>query len=298
MEITKYVKDPRMVRAILGLSYQTFQDLVPSFENALHVAAKNKPHRIRAVGGGRRGVLPDARSKLFFVLFYLKTYPTFDVLSFLFGKQRSRACEDIHTLLPLLEKVLGHELVLPIRQMRSVEEFLERFPEVKDIFPDGTERRIEHPKDEKRNRRMYSGKKKAHTRKHIVVADEKKRILILTPAKPGRRHDKRALDGRMIVEQIPASVGIWTDSGFQGIHKQHPNVHVPKRGSKKKPLTKLDKEQNHIIASFRVVAEHAIGGMKRFRIMRDVLRNKIGSFDERISRICAGLWNLYLRYAN
>lgn len=111
-----------MVRAILGMHYQTFLDLVPKFDDALYVAAKNKRNRQRAVGGGKKGILRDAHTKLFFTLFYLKTYPTFDVLAFLFGKHRSRAWEDIQQYLPLLEKILGHALVLPERQMRSAEE--------------------------------------------------------------------------------------------------------------------------------------------------------------------------------
>jgi hypothetical protein len=286
-----------MVRAILGMHYNTFLDLVPQFENALYVAAKNKPRRERAVGGGKKGVLKDAQMKLFFLLFYIKTYPTFDVIGFLFGKHRSQCCTDVHTWLPLLEKILGHAVVLPERRLLSVEEFYERFPGVTDIFPDGTERRMERPQKPRRNRRMYSGKKKMHTRKHIIVADDRKRILMLSPAKPGRRHDKRIFDGRSIAEHTPSDVHIWGDSGFQGIGEKHPHVHVAKRGTKKRPHTEVEREENHFIASVRIVSEHAIGGMKRFRIMRDTLRNKIGFFDDRISSVCAGLWNLDLRYA-
>jgi hypothetical protein len=49
-----------------------------------------------------------------------------------------------------------------------------------------------------------------------------------------------------------------------------------KRGTKKRPLTDDEREENAFISSFRIVAEHAIGGLKRYHIMSDVLRNKIG----------------------
>src|SRR5207248_8023588 len=43
----------------------------------------------------------------------------------------------------------------------------------------------------------------------------------------------------------------------------HKNLHIPKKKSKGKPLTYDDKETNKIISSYRVIVEHAIGGIKR-----------------------------------
>jgi len=48
------------------------------------------------------------------------------------------------------------------------------------------------------------------------------------------------------------------------------------------------------MSSFRIVTEHAIGGMKRYRVMTDTLRNKIGIFDDRIAVVTAGIWNYHL----
>jgi len=143
----------------------------------------------------------------------------------------------------------------------------------------------------KSERRMYSGKKKAHTRKNVVVVDERKRILIITPTKAGRRHDKA-------VARAPSSHAypstLVCDSGFQGIQHLHPNTVVTKRGRKNAPLSEEDRLNNHIIASLRIVAEHAIGGMKRFRILVDRLRMKMGLDEDRLARVCAGLWNWHI----
>ena len=41
-------------------------------------------------------MLASPEQKLLFILFYLKTYPTFDVLGATFGLPRSKACEHAH----------------------------------------------------------------------------------------------------------------------------------------------------------------------------------------------------------
>ncbi len=297
MNISRIARDPRLCKALTGLSYQEFSDLIPVFAKALFELRMQKPKRKRKAGGGRRGKLPTNEAKLFFILFYLKTYPTFDVLGFLTDRERSHCCESVRILSKALKKALGRELTLPARKINSVEEFLAIFPETKDVFLDGTERRIQRSKNARRQRKTYSGKKKANTRKNIVMTDERKRILFLSPTKSGRRHDKRLADKVSLLRHIPPNVGIFADSGFQGIQHVHPNTLIPKRGSKNHPLTEEEKRENTLIASFRMGVEHAIGGAKRFRALTDVFRNKGGELDDLFMELGAGMWNYHLRYA-
>lgn len=297
MNIAKLSKDPRATKALIGLNYKEFSDLVPIFAKALFELRMQKPNRKRKPGGGQKGKLPTTESKLFFILFYLKTYPTFDVLAFFTDRQRGHCQESVRFLSKALKTALGRELVLPKRKINSVEEFLRLYPEVKDVFLDGTERRIQRPKDPKRQRKQYSGKRKAATRKNLVMVDEKKRILLLSPTKSGRRHDKRLADKISLVEHIPKAVGIWADSGFQGIQRLHPGACVIKRRTKNHPLTDDEKKENALISSFRMRVEHSVGGLKRFRSLSDVFRNRIGEFDDLFAELGAGLWNLHLRYA-
>lgn len=130
-------------------------------------------------------------SKLFFILFYFKCYPTFDVLSFLFDLERGRANRWGHRLQALLETALGKKMVLPERKLESLEQFLERFPEVKTVILDGTERPVQRPQDAEKQKEHYSGKQKRHTRKHITGSTRTKRVILLTQAQPGKIHDKR-----------------------------------------------------------------------------------------------------------
>jgi hypothetical protein len=64
---------------------------------------------------------------------------------------------------------LGKKQVLPKREISSAKEFFEAFPEAREIFIDGTERPIRRPRDNEAQRQSYSGKKKRHAKKNIVI---------------------------------------------------------------------------------------------------------------------------------
>lgn len=291
---SRVYKDKRLSRAILGLDPESLNALEKSFTEA-YLAALNYPGRQRPPGGGRKGHLHDIRSKLIFILVYLKCYPTFDIQGLLFYLDRTRACRWVHKLLPLLEKALGHACVLPARQIRSVEEFFQIFPGAQDIFIDTTERPRVKPKNPKHRRKTYSGKKKQTTRKLLVVTDESKRIGFLAPSKNGRRHDKRLLDKTGIIRHIPKDISIWVDTGFQGLKQQHSNTQMPMKSSKNKPLSPQQKENNKVISGIRVVVEHAIGGIKRLACMSGIYRNRKAYTDDLFAVVSAGIWNLHLR---
>lgn len=296
MNLRSFFHDDRATKALLGMSKKEFDELVPAFEQALRAAYKQmKPDRKRKIGGGKIGVLRSPEEKLAFVLFYLKTYPTFDVLGAFTGRDRSRSCRSAHFLFPVLEKALKIKLVLPKRQIRSVAELLEAFPEAREIFLDGVERPVQKPTSQKRKKKLYSGKKKMTTRKAVVATDKKKRIGILTPTKSGRRHDKRLSDKSDFVRYIPEDIDLITDTGFQGIQAVHTNTLMPKKGSKKHPLDDADKQNNRLISSVRILVEHAIAGMKRFKVAADIYRNRKPNTDDQFMLLSAGLWNLHLQ---
>ena len=294
MDLQRALKEPRLMKALTGLTPQEFQRLLVTFAPLLEEEAQAKT-RERKPGAGKKGALRQSPlRKLFFILLYVKIYPTFDVAGFFYDVHRTRPHKWTRQLLPLLRKTLGRELAFPERQIRSVEEFLQKFPEAKDLFIDGTERPRRRPKKGKAQRRHYTGKKKRHTRKNIVWVDEKKRILLLSPTKHGGLHDKKASDKNGGLHFIPSDVHIWTDTGFLGHQRDHPNVHMPKKSSKYHPLTAEQRQENSIISGLRIVVEHAIGGMKRFGAAADICRNRQG-WDDELMGVCAGLWNFHLQ---
>jgi len=107
----------------------------------------------------------------------------------------------------------------------------------------------------------------------------------------GKCHDFRLFkeSGVKIYEHIKAV----TDTGYQGMQKIHTNTLMPKKKSKKQPLTSEDKQQNRAISSLRVLNEHVIGKLKRFKILADKYRNRRKRFGLRFNLI-AGIYNYEL----
>lgn len=84
-----------------------------------------------------------------------------------------------------------------------------------------------------------------------------------------------------------------TDTGYQGIHKLHLNSALPKKKTKKNPLTKEDKKKNRELSSERVLNENVIGMIKRFKIIAVRYRNRRKRFGLRFNLI-AGIYNFEL----
>jgi hypothetical protein len=295
LNLDRIFNQNRLLRAMTGLNRKAFEALLPTFAQAYEQSrVKPEINRKRAVGGGRKATLRTSREKLFYILLYCKCYPTFDLMSVLFGFDRSCAWDWVHGLLPVLEQALGSKQALPERKLRSIEEFLERFPEVKAVILDGTERPVQRPKDSAQQQEHYSGKKKRHTRKHITGSTRKKRVILLTRARGGRIHDKRQLDEAGLVEYIPDEVAIEGDLGFQGLQHEFNNVHLPHKKTKGKPLSEQQKQENREFSRQRVKCEHAHAGLKRYHAVADVYRNRVPDFDDRLMFNAAGLWNFYL----
>lgn len=296
LNIERALNDERLLRALSGMNRQAFEQLLATFDLVYQEIQLNQP-RIRAIGGGRKAQLKTAQDKLFFILFYFKSYPTFDLAGLLFDIDRSSAHYWVHKLQPVLEKTLDRKMVLPERKINSIDKFLARFPTVKRVMIDGTERPIQRPKDPEQQKLNYSGKKKRHTRKHLAAVDENKRVLILSQARNGKIHDKRAHDEDDIAGSVPEEIPIEVDLGFQGWQKQYDNIHLPHRKPKNGELSESQKEENRVLSSSRVVCENAFAGVKRYNAVSQVYRNRIADFDDRLMLTSAGLWNFYLMAA-
>lgn len=305
INIERILKEDRLMRATTGLSLIGFENLCNEFvksyweikERQYKKGIKNGT-RQRKPGGGKKGILSTMRLKLFFILFYFKCYPTMDLTGLFFDLNRSNVKRSIDKLTPALEKTLGKTLSLPKRKVRTLEEFIELIPETKDLFVDGTERPTQRPKNSKKQKDNYSGKKKAHTRKNLVISNEKNRVAYLGPTTNGKEHDYAMFKNEFDPKNIPKKIALWMDKGFIGIQKDYPNADVvmPKKKPKGKELSDYDKEQNKTISGIRILSEHAIGGVKRLRIVTDKFRNKSDRFNDKVMFLSCGLWNYQQDY--
>ena len=83
------------------------------------------------------------------------------------------------------------------------------------------------------------------------------------------------------------------DLGFLGIEKDYvcKELLLPNKKKKKQELSPEQKQENKILASERIAVEHAIGGMKRYRILSDRLRVQDVRLYNVILGVCAGIRN-------
>lgn len=122
--------------------------------------------------------------------------------------------------------------------------------------------------------------------------DKKTKLVICTAFSNGKKHDFK-LFKESKVRWTKERCGL-TDSGYTGIKNLQKNSRLPKKSSKKKPLTREEKKQNQKISSERVVNENVIGSLKRFKIINDRYRNRRKRFGLRFNLI-AGIHNFEIK---
>lgn len=121
--------------------------------------------------------------------------------------------------------------------------------------------------------------------------EKKTRMIICTDFSNGKRHDFRLFkDSRTFI--LP-TINAKTDTGYLGLQNLHANTLMPKKRSKKCPLTVEDKRNNRALSSDRVLNEHVIGSIKRFKIVADRYRNRRKRFGLRFNLV-AGVHNFEL----
>ncbi|MBD1854500.1 MULTISPECIES: transposase family protein [Leptolyngbya] len=273
LNLERALNQDRLLRALTGLNRNAFDALLPSFEQAYETSRiAAKPVRKRARGGGRKARLQSIEAKLFYILFYFKCYPTFDLAGILFDLDRSQKHEWMHELQPVLEAALGQEMVLPERKLRSIEAFLEMFPGVERVMIDGTERPIQRPQNSEAQTQNYFGKKRRHTCKHLAAVDQSKRVLVLSHAREGKLHDKRFETEEEIAFRIPDEIPIEVDLGFQGLQSEYTNIRIPHKKPRGGELSKKQKQENRSLSQSRVVCENAFAGIKRYGAVSAIYR--------------------------
>src|SRR5205814_4804093 len=211
---------PQSFLALTGLTNAEFGKLLPAFQGAYARAhpidrtATGQP-RQRWTGAGRHSALSDDADKLLFILVYLKAYPLQVVLGKLFGISTSQANYWLHHLLPIVRSALDDLGVLPERDGDQLSGQLAEPGRSGLVIIDGTERRRQRPKKAEKQELHYSGKKKAHTDKNVlVVSGSSQRVEFLSGTYAGKTHDKRIADEAHL--RYPPGTILYKDAGFRG----------------------------------------------------------------------------------
>lgn len=96
------------------------------------------------------------------------------------------------------------------------------------------------------------------------------------------------------MQAIPDAIPIKVGSRFQGLQNEYINIEIPHRKPTGEELSQSKKQDNQIFSRERVRYENALAGVKRYRVIADIYRNRVSNFNDRLMLTAVGLWNFYL----
>lgn len=282
--------------ALTGYNLEEFQALLPAFRSCFlkrmeHYTLKGKQRGKRCYVEYCNSPLPRMEDKLVFILMYLRKATTQDIFGEVFKMPQPVANKWIHILHACLNRALAE---LGEKPARNVAELHLAAEKGQLFFQDGTERPIQRPKNQAIQGFFYSGKKKRHAIKNNVLVNPQAKILLLTPTCEGKKHDKKIADETNLV--LPEGSSLCQDTGFQGFTVPGVTMIQPMKKPRGKELTVEQKESNRQISRLRIRVEHAIGGVKRYRIVKDQVRARKDNFQDQVMETCCGLHNFRLNF--
>jgi hypothetical protein len=296
-------KKPLIFKSFTGLEIPEFDTFYTKTQESYAEFEQKRLHREdrkRRIGAGHPFKLP-LRDRVVMLLIYYRLYVTSTLLAFLFDLGQTNVLKDIRMLEPLVTEALPlpRKLHQKAGRLGTLDEVEALFPGFK-AFLDATEQEIPRPKDKAKRRTHYSGKRKRHTVKTQITVNADGLIVHKTPHSRGSRHDYALFKWRH--PRLPGEVRLGVDLGYDGVQNDYPgfNALVPfkrrspgrgKRGVKAEELTCEQKAFNRRLSGERVVVEHTISRLKKFRIMAHGFRNRLRHYDAMTDIVC-GLVNL------
>ena len=302
MSYARLSRKPLLFRSFTGLEIAEFDIISKEIESKYYEHERKRlsnRKRKRDVGAGRPFKL-KVKERFVMLLVYYRLYITYTLSGFLFDLDQSNVYRDISMLEPLIKLCvpLPKKLYKRTRRLRTIDEVEEEyFPGFK-AFVDSTEQEIPRPKNKKRRKSYYSGKKKKHTIKTQYMVNGEGLILHKTEHKKGRKHDYEIFKNNHPI--TPIQVENVFDLGYMGVKNDFPTVKsvLPFRKKRKKSeLSNKEKKYNRKHSKLRVIVEHTISRIKKFGIMGIKFRNKLGRYN-RASDIVSGLINFRIMRTN
>lgn len=264
-------RNPTIFRVVTGLKPGEFDEYVAPL--VINLAAQERQRlerddRQRAVGGGRNYDL-SWRNQFLLTLVWLRLYPTYEVLGYLYGVSDSSAYRVVQRCLPLLEEAGRSEI-----QKSQAHAGRKRGYDLAAIFDqvpglavivDAFEQAIEKPGDRDEADLFYSGKKKRHTLKGQIAVDAYTgEVLEVADSEPGRGQDKGTFNRSGIPSRLPPDTAFMGDLGYPGLDKDLPLAAIPRKKPRNQPRPEADKVFNTRFARARVIVEHTIAQIRRY----------------------------------
>jgi hypothetical protein len=225
------------------------------------------------------------------LLVYCRLYINYTLAGFLFDLDQSNICRDIQRIERLVRQCIPipQKICDITKRLRTVDEVEQYFPGFLS-FADYREQQIPRPSDNKRKRILYSGKKKRHTVKMQLMVNNQGIIIHKLVIKKGRRHDYDIYKENHPI--IPKQVVNVFDLGYLGVEKDFPeqlsSISNRKKRNQELSQEEIESHKNH--SKKRIVIEHTICRLKKYRIMNEVFRNMLRKYNK-VSDVVAGLVN-------
>src|SRR6476659_9988752 len=291
-------KRPLLFRSFTGLTVSEFDSIYIEIESKYNEHERrrrlsNRKKRQRDVSAGRPFKL-KVKERFLMLLVYYRLYITYTLSGFLFDLDQSNICRDISIIEPLVKRCIPLPKKLykrTRRRVRTIDEVEEEyFPGFK-AFIDSSEQEIPRPKNKRKRKSYYSGKKKKHTIKTQYMVNGEGTILHKTRHERGRIHDYEIFKNKH--PTTPPQVENVLDLGYLGVQNDFPTVKsvLPFRKNRKKSeLSNEEKKYNRKHSKLRVIVEHTVSRIKKYGIMGTKFRNRLGRYDH-ASDIVSGLVN-------
>jgi hypothetical protein len=282
-------------RALTGLPVAEFdalyQDLAPH-QGAADAARGQRPGRRRAPGAGPPFKLAR-RDQLLLTVVWLRRYPIFAVLGYLFGIEETTALRTVARLVPLLEAAGRATFRLPDPgkgHRPDLDVLLADTPGLA-VIVDTFEQQVQRPRERSEADTYYSGKKKQHTLKSQVAIDERDGRIVDVPASVrGPTADLTVLKASGLLARLPPGVGALGDLAYVGIGALHPLGATPRRKPRGQPRPAEDGAFNTAFARRRIGVEHTIGRLRAYQALTQTDRHHRRGHTARV-RAVAGLVN-------
>ena len=221
----KLLKKPQVARSLIGMALVEFDKFYAEFEKPHEErlqASKTTRKRQRAVGAGRKHKY-DLRDRLLLTLFWLKAYPTYELLGFFYDLNKTNIEDNLNLILDTLARLTSFNFERPKadrQKLHSAVEVMDAFPDVR-LLIDAKEQRVERPKNKKdqdgnvqdRQKPYYSGKKKTHTLKHQAAISPTGLVEHASESVSGSTHDLTLLRQTDLLSELADDEAARMDKG-------------------------------------------------------------------------------------
>jgi len=171
------------------------------------------------------------------------------------------------------------------------------FPQGKGIrgrfFINLTMPRIVRPQDPTEQKESYSGKKRDHTVKNVLLVNALLLILFLSDTYGGRTHDKPIADATPY--PLPAGSRLLQDLGFLAFTLPEVTILMPTKKPRGQELTREQQWANQALNQRRLRIEHVNSSVKRCRIVKDRIRLWKQGVRDLVMELCCALHNFRVR---